>query len=312
MLGLCNILRREGWDATPVCVGRRPSFAASLPGNESIVSFPDRLGPGEAPTLLLNAGDALAVMDTPTPDRMAAFYELHRDVLHDCPIVVFDHHYTNTRFGTVNYVDSAAAATAEVVTRVLDASGLALDAASATCLMTALVGDTQGFRTESTTVESLRLGARFAAAGAPIFRTAELLFSTRPLSAIKLWGAAMAQVQEAEGFLWTWVTSDMLAAAEATLEDAEGLVNFLLASQNTRVAVVLKETQTGATKVSIRTIPGVDATKIAGYFGGGGHQRAAGCTIDAPPRQAADRLIPRVLEELASSAPPPSVSAQRP
>jgi bifunctional oligoribonuclease and PAP phosphatase NrnA len=102
--------------------------------------------------------------------------------------------------------------------------------------------------------------------------------------------------------IWTTITLDMLREHDATMEDGEGLVDFLLATRETRVAIVLKEAAPGETKVSMRTIPGVDATRIVGAFGGGGHQRAAGCTIMAAPDQAARQLLPLVMDELASAA----------
>jgi phosphoesterase RecJ-like protein len=298
VLGLAHILRRSGWDAVPVCVGNVPSFAPALPGSEHIVQFPSRLDGGESPEPILRPGDALVVMDTPTAERMAAFYEVHRDVLPHCQVIVFDHHYTNDRYGTVNYVDPTAAATAEVVVDVLDAGGIELDHDGAVGLMAALLADTQCFRTENTTARSLLLGHRLASAGAPIYPIAELLFKTRPVAGLKLWGSALASLHADDDVVWTAITQEMLRQTHATMEEAEGLVDLLLSTRGTRVAIVLKEAHPGETKVSMRTVPGVDATRVVGAFGGGGHQRAAGCTILAEPSEAARRLLPLVFAEL--------------
>ncbi len=302
-LGLYNVLRREGWDALPVCVGHVPSFAPSLPGSEAIVRFPSRMEDAQDAPPVLEPGDALVVCDTPVAARMGAFYEVHRDQLAQCQVLVFDHHYTNDDFGTVNVVDPTAAATAEVICETLDASGMPLDQDSASCLMLALFGDTQTFRTENSTPRSINWAYRLAEAGAPIFQTSQLLFKTRSLSSIRLWGAALELLQISDGVLWTTVTRAMLEAADATMEDTEGLVDFLLSGQDVRVAIVLKEEVPGETKVSMRTVPGVDATRIVGAFGGGGHQRAAGCTIFAPPAEAAQQLLPRVEAEVAGATP---------
>jgi len=202
----------------------------------------------------------------------------------------------------VNYLDPTAAATAEVVCDVLQASGIPLDRASATGFMLALLADTQCFRTENTSPRSLLLGHRLAMEGAPIFPLAELLFKTRPVAGLRLWGAALATLAERDGIVWTAVTQDMLRGANATMEDAEGLVDFLLSTKGTSVAIVLKEAHPGETKVSMRTVPGVDATRIVGVFGGGGHQRAAGCTILADPAEAARQLLPLVVDELRAVA----------
>ncbi len=302
-MGLHNALRRAGWETLPVCIGRLPSFAPSLPGADAIVQFPSRAEHGNDLPRILTAGDALVVCDTPVADRMGAFYEVHRELLAHCQVIVFDHHYTNDNFGTINVVDPMAAATAEVICETLEASKLPLDQESATCLMLALFADTQTFRTENSTPRSINWAYRLAEAGAPIFPTAQLLFKTRSRSSIRLWGAALQQLHESDGVLWTSVTPAMLEAANATMEDTEGLVDFLLSGQGVRVAIVLKEEVPGETKVSMRTVPGVDATRIVGAFGGGGHQRAAGCTIFAPPAEAAQQLLPRVEAEMAVAAP---------
>lgn len=297
-LGLSHALRAAGWSTTPVCIGNVPSFAARLPGFETLGQFPSRLEAGAAPHPILNPGDALIVVDTPAPARMGAFLPIHQAIMRQCCVVVFDHHVTNERYGALNFVDPTAAATAEIVCDVLEGCGMPLDASAATCLMAALLADTQSFRTESTSPRSLLWGYRLSRAGAPIFPLAEMLFKTRPLSALKLWGTALGRLNAHDGVVWTTVTQEMLRATGATMEDTEGLVDFLLGSREAQVAVVLKEQGPGETKVSMRTIPGIDATRIVGAFGGGGHQRAAGCTISADPDAAASLLLPLISAEL--------------
>jgi phosphoesterase RecJ-like protein len=301
-MGLAHVLRQQGWNTMTVCVGNVPSFAPTLAGFEELGQFPARIEDAKNAEPILRPGDTLVVMDTPTATRMGAFYDVHREVLDDCRVVVFDHHITNDGYGTVNLIDVSAAATAEVVCDVLDAESIEIDAAAATCFMTALLADTQTFRTENTTPRSLRRGYKLAAAGAPIFPIAQMLFRTRPVASLKLWGAALHGMQMKDGVIWTAVTEQMLRDNGATMEDAEGLVDFLLATRDTLVAIVLKEAAPGETKVSMRTVPGVDATRIVGAFGGGGHQRAAGGTIMAGPDEAARQLLPLVFDKMKAKA----------
>jgi bifunctional oligoribonuclease and PAP phosphatase NrnA len=302
-LGLENALHGLGWETVPVCIGRLPSFAPSLPGAERILCFPSSLAEGERVEPVLREGDALVVTDTPTATRMAAFYDVHREAINAGPVVVFDHHITNDAYGTVNYVDPKAAATSEVVCDVLEASGIPLSAAAATGLLFALLGDTQCFRTESTSPRSLLWAYRLTEAGAPLFELSQLLFNTRPISGLRLWGRALERLEAHDDVVITSVTQHMLAESDASPEEAEDLVNVLLATKGTQVAIVLKEQPGGETKVSMRTVPGVDATRIVGQFGGGGHQRAAGCTIEAPPEVAQQQLLEATFRELRIPAP---------
>lgn len=297
VLGLTRILQREGWDATPICVGRVPSFASGLPGNEKIVAFPSRTARRQQVRPIMSPGDVLIVMDTPVATRMGAFYDAHRKLLADSVIINIDHHYTNQAFGRFNFVDPLAAATAEVLCDILDASSMRVDEESATCLMTALVADTQCFRTESTSPRSLLLAHRLWQAGAPIYPVQRLVFGSRALSGHRLWGAALDRMGAQDGVVWACVTDEMLEEAGATIEEAEGLVDFLLSSRESKAAIVFKQ-QGDETKVSVRTVPGVDATRICSVFGGGGHQRASGCTIGADPQGAMQVMIPVAREEV--------------
>ena len=292
VLAMSRILAHEGWNTVPVCIGRVPSFAPDLPGYEDIVVFPSRASEDHHLRPIMREGDALVVMDTPSVARMAAFYDTHRKVIASATVINIDHHITNDHFGTYNFVDPGGAATAEVVCDVLDASGLVFDGDAAMCLMTALIADTQCFRTENTSPRSLLLAHRLWQAGAPVYPIARSVLSTRPLSALRLWGAAVDRMGVQDGVVWASVTDEMLDEAGATMEEAEGLVDFLLSSKESKVAIVFKEAAQDETKVSVRTIPGVDAIKIVSPFGGGGHMRAAGCTVMADLEGAAMQLLP--------------------
>src|SRR6266508_6329760 len=78
VLGLSHVLANEGWNTVPVCIGRLPSFAPDLPGFDDIVVFPARAAERQQFIPIMRPGDALVVMDTPTANRMAAFYDTHR------------------------------------------------------------------------------------------------------------------------------------------------------------------------------------------------------------------------------------------
>ncbi len=301
-LGLSHALRRYDWQTTVVCIGRLASFARELPGWEDVVQFPSALDEAKTGELLIGPKDALVVCDTPTATRMAAFYDVHQEVLAQSCVVVIDHHFTNDRFGTVNFVHPTAAASAEVICDLLDDSGMEIDTSAAICLLTALVADTQSFRTDSTTPHSLHWAQRLCETGARMYPIARNVFANRSLGTHRLWGAALRTLRAEDGIAWVQLTQKMFAETDSTQEDAEGLVDFLLSSREVKLAIVLRQQQSGETRVSLRTVPGVDATRIAGLFGGGGHQRASGCTIFKDPSEAAEELIPVARAEVLASA----------
>ena len=138
------------------------------------------------------------------------------------------------------------------------------------------------------------------AAGAPLYEIARRLYRTKPNAQLKLFGLVLARLETAADGQLTWST--LLPAdftdSGATNEMSEGMIDMLAQSETGEVALIFKD-QGPQTRVSVRTKDGgVDATVLTGKFGGGGHARAAGATLDMPVSEArplvlaeAERLI---------------------
>ena len=103
--------------------------------------------------------------------------------------------------------------------------------------------------------------------------------------------------------------SDADLAATGTLSShSEGLIDLLAQSDTAEVAILFKEDGPSATRVSVRTKPGgVDATVLTGAFGGGGHARAAGATVEAPLAEARTQVL-AVAERLATAVDRPQLA----
>ena len=87
--------------------------------------------------------------------------------------------------------------------------------------------------------------------------------------------------------IWSTLLLDDLAATGALPAHSEGIIDLLAQSESAEVAMLLKEQPDGTTRLSVRTKPGgVDATVLTGAFGGGGHTRASGATIELPVDEA--------------------------
>jgi phosphoesterase RecJ-like protein len=212
------------------------------------------------------------------------------------PIVNIDHHISNPGFGAVDWVDATAAATCEMDTLLMPALGVALDAAGgaiAASLMAGVVIDTANFQHPNVTPRTLRVAAELVAAGAPLADTARLLYRTKPNQQLKLFGLVLGRMNaELDGRLvWSTVHESDYAETGASAADAEGLSDILSQSATSRLMVLFRENGQ-RTKISIRTPDGgADATVLAAEFGGGGHARASGASLEMPIEQA----IPSVL-----------------
>ena len=206
-------------------------------------------------------------------------------------LIVVDHHLSNTRYGSIHLVDPKAAASSVVVARLIDHLGLPLNREAAVCLYAGLVCDTGRFQYESTSIEAFDLARRLLEFDVPVARLNRVLFEEHRLAYLRLVGALLgrAELVEDKSFIWTAITEADLNQFDVTLEETEGLIDFLRQAQEAEVSCVLKEVD-GHVRVSLRSLGDVDVSAVAALFGGGGHRFAAGFTTTDP--------IPRVVETI--------------
>ena len=248
--------------------------------------------------------DLAVVCDAATLERVGRIAREHHDWFARAKLLNIDHHVSNTQFGDVNLVDDRAAATCEVIARLLDSLDVALDAELATALLAGIVRDSHGFSASSTTADTLRFAARMVEAGAPLAKIHRSILAELPYSTMLLWGRMLAAIeQHASGrIVYAVLTEEQLRETGTLQHDADGLVEFLARVKGAEVALLFRDLGPGGARVSIRTTEGVDAARIAASFGGGGHARRAGFTADDP----LSSLLPRVLrasgQELARGA----------
>lgn len=217
--------------------------------------------------------------------------------------IVIDHHVPHEAPGDLRIVDTQAPATAVILSRLLLGLGVAMTPEMATCLLTGVITDTGCFRFPNTTPEALHLGARLLESGGRIEQINEEVFQRKPLSSVRLQGIMLAKMQLAAGdrVCWSILDSRDFEMTGSGDEDTEGFVNELLGIRSVRISALLREHRPGRVRVSIRSRGTHDVAAVAREFGGGGHRNAAGCSFDATGEEAANFLIPRLIQCLESS-----------
>jgi phosphoesterase RecJ-like protein len=279
MLALGAALRARGTKVVASFGSAAPEEPFAVPAAYSFLPGLDLL---VAPDQFPVAPELLVTFDTGSADRLGSLAaRLDTAALS----LVIDHHTTNTRYGTLNLVDDAAAATAVVVADVLDRLGLEITAEVAAPLYTGLVTDTGSFKYAATTPAVHELAARLLATGIRHDLISRAIWDTTSLGYVRLLGevCARAQLDAAAagglGLVWTSVLADDLDRHGQGLADVEGVIDVIRTAQEAEVAAVFKqEPGTGAIRVSTRSKGAIDMGAVCVSLGGGGHRFAAGYT----------------------------------
>ncbi|MEN6480047.1 MAG: DHH family phosphoesterase [Anaerolineales bacterium] len=211
-----------------------------------------------------------------------------------------DHHSTNQGFAALNYVRHTAA-TAELALELVRALGAPLDARIASCLLTGLVSDTRGFRTSSTTAESLGIARDLVAAGADLGWITDALFNHVSAASRRLWTAALTRQQLDDGILWVALDRALLDSLGEGEPDTRGLIGLLISFDEAQVAALFRALPEGGIDVSLRSRPGIDVGAVAYSLGGGGHPQAAGCQLPGTLEEETPRVLAVLRRALADA-----------
>jgi phosphoesterase RecJ-like protein len=276
-LGVVQIVEALGGSADPVNTDPVPPLYAFLPGIDRV-----RTDPRDGVDY-----DLLVVSDCGTLDRIGAVRERHRELFERLPRVVIDHHASNDAAGDGDWIEPDAAATCEMVALLALRLGQSLDlgdGALAGQLIAGIVMDTATFAHPNTSPRTLAVAAALVEAGAPLADISRRIYRSKPTSQLRLFGRVLVRLQTTDDgrVIYSTLRDADLTATGTQAHQSEGIIDLLAQSDDAEVAILFKEAG-AATRVSVRTkAGGVDATILTGRFGGGGHARAAGATVQLP------------------------------
>lgn len=292
-LGMAHLLRQLGCRAVVACADPVVERFGFMPGAHDVVvgKLPDDLP----------EGTGVVTLDAAEMDRLGAMAPL---VASMSPIVNLDHHVSNQRFGTYNWIDLPSAATGELVVMLYDYFGVPLDQTAAIPLYSALITDTGFFRYPATKARTLEIAGDLVATGIDFSQIIHAIYERQSPGSIRLMGMALADVRlEADGQVaWTSISQEMFKRAGATEDEAEGIVEMFRAIAGVEILYILRETPDGTVRVSLRSKNDFDVNAVARHFGGGGHLQASGCVIKDSLPNAEARLRQVVLEHLGHRA----------
>jgi phosphoesterase RecJ-like protein len=218
-----------------------------------------------------------------------------------------DHHYSNTPYAEINWIDPAASAVGEMVFDLSTELGVALTPEIADHLYCAIVSDTGSFQFSNTTAKALETCMNLVRLGASPIRVSERLFNNNPPEKIKLLGQVLSTLtmnEKGNIAIISMFKRDLEALRLAEI-DTEDITTLARSIKGTEMVLFFKEMDKDTFRVSLRSKGRANAARVAEHFGGGGHIHASGFTVYGP-YEVLIREVPRTVEALLETDAAPS------
>jgi len=302
-LALCEALRALGKDATVLRYPEPPLGISWLPGWKhglDVAAAAARVAASPADASLPDLG---VLVDCHRTDRLGPLQEVFDRLPR---LVCVDHHLlTGRRAPLPGWVDDRAEASVTLIHQVI----MALNAGEdddpitlniATNLFAGLAGDTGGFRFDNTTPMTFGLARDLAARGVDTAQASHRVLHERRRAGLELLQRCLGTCAWTAGgkIVTARASLAMLAETKAAASETEGFVNILTSVDGVQYAAFLKETAPDVWRASLRAVADGDVQAIAARYGGGGHRRAAGCTIEGDGDAAAAEVAAALAELL--------------
>jgi len=241
---------------------------------------------------------AVIIMDSPDLARIGRVNDY---IKKDSVIINIDHHISNVNFGKYNWVEPDYSSTGEMVYDLFKAFKVKIGMDEAVALYAAIMTDTGSFRYSNTSSKTHRITAELIDIGVKPYEMHSRIYETSSIQDTNLLGEALQTMKITDDgkIAWLWVTKEMLKKTNASLEGTEGIINFGRSIGGVEIAVLFRETGTkDRVKVSFRSKGAVDVNKLAGYFGGGGHPTASGCSVLGKIEEVEKKVLEKAKEML--------------
>ncbi|MFH0917837.1 MAG: bifunctional oligoribonuclease/PAP phosphatase NrnA [Candidatus Omnitrophota bacterium] len=290
-LGFYNLIKKLGRRATIISDDQLPYGYDFLPGFQRIRRF------GQKSKYI--KFDCLVVLDCADLKRTGRVYKLNLD--HQ-PVLNIDHHISNQIFGDVNWVNVQASSCSEMIYQLYKRLHLAMDKDTALVLYTGIMTDTGSFRYSNTSSSTLKAAGELLKLGVNVAEVYRYAYENISPSEAKLLLKFLSQVKFfGRGKIAAFsIDPKLYGGKRIGLDLADHVLSFGRAIKGVEVVVLFKNSlgPNSLVRVNLRSQGRVDVNKIAAFFGGGGHQTAAGCTICAAPKVVRRKVITKICQFL--------------
>lgn len=239
--------------------------------------------------------DLCVCLDCSDKERFGP-YKKYLDTARDS--LCIDHHITNLNFGMVNVVEPNASSTCEVLYGQMDEAKI--NKAIAECIYTGIIHDTGVFKYSCTSGKTMEIAGKLMEKGIDFTSIIDDSFYTKTYIQNQVLGRALLEsVVFMDGrCIFSVVRKPDMAFYGVESKDMDGIIEQLRITRGVECAIFLYEVGNHEFKVSLRSNTSLDVSKIAGYFGGGGHIKAAGCTMSGSIHDVINNLSSHIEEQM--------------
>src|SRR5213594_3148917 len=239
----------------------------------------------------IEAADVVVVLDISDLSRLG---DLARAITQSHAVACIDHHVSQGSLpGGPRLVAPEAAATAELVFDFANALEWPLSPEAARALYVGILTDTGAFRFANTSPRALRIAGALLERGVDPESIYESVYASAPEGRVRLMTEVLQTlvVEPEAGLAWVTVPPDALHRHGATADDLDGIVEYPRSIAGVRLALLFRQIANGRIKVSFRSMGDVDVADLAHRFGGGGHKRAAGASLEGSIAEAQQEVL---------------------
>ena len=258
-----------------------------LPGTDDVLAESD-----------IKNYDLAISLDCATLKRLAGgeyFENAHKTI-------VIDHHGSNNMYGDLNFVNPVSPACCEILAGIFDYYNMEITQDIGKCLLTGIITDTGGFKYQSTTAETFEFTAELLRKGVNVADVYKRVMQTVSIAHFELAKRVMDRLEILENgkVTFTYIDKNDMDDVHAEPGDHEGLVEIGRDIEGVEVSIFIRQKEDGSDeyKVSMRSSEYVNVSDVCIMFGGGGHPRAAGATIQGTVEEVKQKLLKEIKKVL--------------
>lgn len=285
-LALASLLRKLGKSAFIVNAGRTSSIYRFLPGVETVSHH-----------LAGRRAEAAFIIDCSNKSRAGYLADL---INRDLPIINIDHHIGNKNFGHVNWVDSSASSTGEMIYELFELFKVGLDKSDALNIYTAILTDTGSFRHSNTSARTHHICSKLLGQGINPAKIYAQIYENNSLKDMRLLLKVTSRlhVVAKNRIAWIRINRSAFKGLKASPQILDRILDFAKAIDSVKVVLIFSQKGTGVVKLNLRSKSPVNVQRVAQSFGGGGHRFASGCTIKGSLKDVEKMVLKQVKKAL--------------